>query len=111
MNKIPNKSNLATKTALTTVVNKIPDTSNLATKTALTTVENKIPDTSNLATKNALTTVENKIPDTSDLVTKANYDAKMTNINSKFDLNLVLFNLKLKELIKNNCLLRLATNY
>ena len=58
---------------------------NLATKTALTAVENKIPDTSNLATKTALTTVENKIPDTSNLVKKANYDAKMTNIKSKFD--------------------------
>ena len=106
------QQNLATKTALTTVENKIPDTSNLATKTALTTVENKIPDTSNLATKTALTTVENKIPDTSNLVKKANYDAKMTNINSKFDkidLDMkVLFDLKLKELIKNNRLLRLG---
>ena len=40
--KIPNVSNLATKTALTTIKNKIPDTSNPATKTALTTVENKM---------------------------------------------------------------------
>ena len=70
-NKIPSISNLATKTALTTVENKIPDTSNLATKTALTTVENKIPDISNLATKTALTTVENKIPDVSKFATKA----------------------------------------
>ena len=31
--------------------NKIPDTSNLATKTALTTVENKIPSVSNLVKK------------------------------------------------------------
>ena len=69
-NKISETSNLATKTALTTVENKIPNTSNLATKTALTTVENKIPDTSNLATKTALTTVENKIPDISNLATK-----------------------------------------
>ena len=111
-NKIPDISNLVTKTALSTVKNKIPDTSNLATKTALTTVENKIPDTSNVATKTALTTVENKIPDTSNLVKKANYDAKMTNINSKFnkiDLGMkVLFDLKLKELIKNNRLLRLG---
>ena len=43
---------------MTTVENKIPDTSNLATKTALTTVENKITNISNLATKTALTTVE-----------------------------------------------------
>ena len=101
------QQNLATKTALTTVENKIPDTSNLATKTALTAVENKIPDTSDLATKTALTTVENKISDTF-----WNYDAKIRNINSKFDkTNLVvkvLFDLKLKELIKNNHLLSLG---
>ena len=69
-NKIPDISNLATKTALTTVENKIPDTSNLATKTALTTVENKIPDTSNLATKTLVNKVENEIPDISNLATK-----------------------------------------
>ena len=66
----PDTTNLATKTALTTVGNKIPDTINLATKTALTTVENKIPDISNLATKTALNTVENEIPDTNSLVKK-----------------------------------------
>ena len=49
---------------------KIPDTSNLATKTALTTVENKIPDVSNLVTKTALNTLENKIPDIGNLVRK-----------------------------------------
>ena len=102
--KIPNTSNLATKTALTTVENKIPDISNLATKTALTTVENKIPDTSNLATKTALATVENKIPnisnlatktlvnkveniipDISSLVKKSDYDTKITSIESNLN--------------------------
>ena len=34
--------------------NKIPDTSNLATKTALATVENKIPDVSSLVKKSRL---------------------------------------------------------
>ena len=77
--KIPDTSNLATKTALTTIENKIPDVSNLATKTALTTVENKIPDTSNFATKTALTTVENKIPNTSNPVKKSGYNTKITN--------------------------------
>ena len=47
-NKIPNISNLATKTALTTVENKIPNISNLATKTLVNNVENKIPNISNL---------------------------------------------------------------
>ena len=60
--KIPNTSNLATKTALTTEENKILNISNLATKTVLTTVENKIPDISNLATKDLVNKVENKIP-------------------------------------------------
>ena len=52
-NKIPDASSFVKKTDYNT---KITDTSNLATKTALTTVENKIPDTSNLPTKTALTT-------------------------------------------------------
>ena len=92
-NKIPDTTNLATKTALTIVKNKIPDTSglvkktdyntkitelenktpdisNLATKTALNTVENEIPSISGLATKTELTTLENKIPDISNLATK-----------------------------------------
>ena len=72
--KIPDTSNLPTKTALTTAENKIPDTSNLATKTALTTVENKIPDISNLATKTALNTAENKRPDINSLVKKIDYN-------------------------------------
>ena len=36
---------------ITKIENKIPDISNLATKTALNTVENKIPDTSSLVKK------------------------------------------------------------
>ena len=38
----------------TELENKIPDISNLATKTALTTVENKIPSVSNLVKNNRL---------------------------------------------------------
>ena len=38
-------------TKITEIEGKVPDISNLATKTALTTIENKIPDISNLATK------------------------------------------------------------
>ena len=114
--KIPDTSGLVKKTdyntKITEIEGKIPDISNLATKTVLTTVENKIPDTSNLATKTALTTVENKIPDTSNLVKRANYDAKIANINSKFDkIDLemkILLDLKLQELIKHNRLLRLG---
>ena len=51
-------------TKITEIEDKIPDTSNLATKTALTTVENKIPDISNLVSKVLVNKVEDKIPDT-----------------------------------------------
>ena len=40
---------------LTELENKIPDVSNLATKTALTAVENKIPDVSSLVKKQTIT--------------------------------------------------------
>ena len=67
--KIPNISNLIKESDYNTKINKIegktPSISNLATKTALTTVENKIRSTSNLVKKtdyNAkITEVENKI--------------------------------------------------
>ena len=55
---------------ITGIEGKIPDISNLSTKTALTTVENKIPDTRGLVKKtdyNAkITEIEYKIPDISD---------------------------------------------
>ena len=54
--KTPDTSGLVKKTnydaKITELENKIPDVSNLATKTALTTVENKIPDVSNLVKRN-----------------------------------------------------------
>ena len=43
------------KAKLTDLENKIPDISNLGTKTALTTVENKIPDVSNLVEIHTIT--------------------------------------------------------
>ena len=62
---------------------KIPDISNLATKTALTAVENKIPDVTNSATKTALTTVENRIHDVSSLVKKTDYNTRVVEIDNK----------------------------
>ena len=53
-----------------------PDISNLATKTALTTVENEISDINNMATKTA-------IPDISSVVKKTNYNAKISSLNGK----------------------------
>ena len=49
-NKVVKKTDY--KATITEIESKIPDISNLATKTALTTVENKIPDTSSLVKKN-----------------------------------------------------------
>ena len=124
-NKIPNISNLATKTSLSTVENKIPDasglvkktdyntkiteienkipgTSNLATKTALTSVENKIPNINGLATKTELTAVENKIPELSNLASKA----ALTNLNNSVpDISTLIkksdYDTKIRE-IENN---------
>ena len=72
-------------TKITEIEDKIPDTTNVATKTALTALENKIPDISNLATKTALTTVENKIPDTNSLVKKSDYNTKITSIENNIE--------------------------
>ena len=106
-NKIPDISNLATKTALNSDENKIPDTSglvkktdyntkitkiegkipdisNLATKTALTAVENKIPDIRNFATKTALTNLSNTVPDINTLIKKSDYDTKIAEIEKKY---------------------------
>ena len=87
-NKIPDSRGFVKNTddyntKITEIGGKIPDISNLATKTALTTVQNKIPDISNLATKTALTTVENKKPDVNSLVKKTNYNTKVSEINTK----------------------------
>ena len=43
------------KAKLTELENKIPDVSNLATRTALTAVENEIPDVSSLVKKQIMT--------------------------------------------------------
>ena len=101
---------------LTELENKIPDISNLATKTALTAVENKIPDVSSLVKKTdhstKITDVENKLNnhnhdkyiDTpefdklardafntrlaeANLITKRDFDATLSSINRKISQN------------------------
>ena len=66
---------------ITDIEGKIPDVSNLATKTVLTTVENKIPSVSELGKKTALSAVKNKIPDVTNLATKTSIYQKFSNIN------------------------------
>ena len=52
-------------------------------KAKLNELENKLPDISNLATKTVLIAVENKIPGVSNLVKKTDYNAKVTEFESK----------------------------
>ena len=55
--------------------NKIPDISNLATKTVLTTVENKIPSTSNTINTLATNVFSARIAQAS-LITNTDFDVK-----------------------------------
>ena len=87
-NRIPDISNLATKTALTAVESKIPNVSRLASKTALTAVENKIPDITNFATKTMLTNLSNAVPHITALIKKSDYDTKIAEIESKYVSNI-----------------------
>ena len=52
-------------------------------KKKLTELEDKVLDVSSLATKTALTAVENKIPNVSWLVKKANYNTKISELETK----------------------------
>ena len=62
---------------------KIPNVTDFVKKAKLTELENKIPDISSLATKTALTAVENKIPDVSSLVKKTIYDTRISELEKK----------------------------
>ena len=111
-------------TKITEIEGKIPDISNLATKTALTVIENKIPSASNLVKKadynNKATEIENKLNDhnhdkfitapefntlvavfnarlaQANLITKPDFDAKLSNLNRKITQN------KTKHLLVEN---------
>ena len=138
-NKIPDTSGLIKKQIITEITDKIteierkiPDVSNLATKTALTTVENKIPSVSNLVKKTyyntKVTDIGNKLNnhnhdkyiDTSgfnklaadvfnaklaqaNLITKTDFDAKLSSLNRKITQN------KSKHLLVENELNKLKT--
>ena len=104
--KIPDITDLATKSILNTKIDEveyeIPSISGLATTSSLTAVENKKPNVSNLVKKSDYDTkfneIEKKITDhthdkcittsefnklTSDLVTKTDFDKKLTDLNRK----------------------------
>ena len=102
-NKIPDTSNLATKTLLTTVENKISGIGNLVKKTdynaKITDLGNKIPDFSHLGTKTALISVENKIPDISNLVKKQIITIKLQKLKISLIIRIMINILILKSLI------------
>ena len=81
-NKVVKKTDYNTK--ITEIENKIPDVSNLATKTALTSVKNNVPDVSGLATKTTLTNLSNIVPDINTLIKKSDYDTKIREIENKY---------------------------
>ena len=66
--KIPNITNLATKTTLNAKINE---------------VKGEISSIMNLGTKASLTAVENKIPSVSNLVKKTDYNTKINEIEKK----------------------------
>ena len=69
------------------IEDKIPDITNVATKTALNAkineVKGKIPRIPNLATTTTLIAVENKIPNVSNLVKKTDYNTIINEIEKK----------------------------
>ena len=69
------------------IEDKIPDITNLATKTTLNAKINEVkgetPNITNLPTTSALTTVENKTPSISNLVKKTDYNTKINEIEKK----------------------------
>ena len=93
---------------------KIPDISNLASKSNLNTkineVKNEIPSITGLATTSALTAVENKIPSISNLVKKTDYDTKVGEIeNRMISLNRKIVSNKTKDISLENDLKKLKT--
>ena len=74
-------------TKIKNIEDKIPDITNLATKTTLNAklieVKGDIPSTTNLATTAALTAVENKIPNFSNLVKNTDYNTEVNEIGKK----------------------------
>ena len=110
--KIPNVSNLATKTTLTTIENKILDVSNLIKKTdcntKITKIENKLNNHNHdkyITTSefNNLAAVFNARLAQANLVTKTDFDAKLSSLNKKNTSN------KTKHLLFENELNELKT--
>ena len=85
------------------IKDKIPDITNLATKTTLNAKRNEvtveIPSITNLATTAALTAVENKKPNVSNLVKKLTIVQKLVKLNRKLLIMIIINILLLQNLI------------
>ena len=83
------------------IEDKIPDITNVATKTILNTkiIKTETPSISGLATTSALTPVENKIPNVSNLVKKTDHDTKVNEIEKKITIINMTDILQLQNLI------------
>ena len=87
-NKIPDITNLAAKSSITSLLPTSTFNSKVTEKEKkITTVDNKIPSVTNLATKTELTAVENKIPDADGFVKKGDYATEITSIKNDYDTN------------------------
>ena len=86
--KIPDITNLTTKTTLSAKIDEakgeVHSTTTFATLTALNAeingVKGKIPNITNLATTTALTGVENKMPSVSNFIKKTDYNTKISEL-------------------------------
>ena len=100
--KIPDITNLSTDTTLNAkiyeVKNEILSITNLATaalNVKVNEIKNKIPNITILATTTALTVVENKILTVNDLVKKTDYNTKISVIENKLLLMMIMINILL----------------
>ena len=66
----------------------------------ITEIESKIPSISGSATTAVLTAVENKIPNVINQVKKADCNAKISDIESNYLLQLITINLQIKHLMQ-----------
>ena len=82
---------------------KIPDITNLATKTTLNAklneVKGEIPNITNVATTSALTAVENEIPNVSNLLKKLTMAQKLVKLKRNLLIIIMIYILLLQNLI------------
>ena len=101
--KIPDITNLATKTTLNAKINEVKSEIPIATTAAMNAkineVKGKIPNITNLTSTTALTAVESKIPNVSNLVKKLTIKQQLVKLERKLLIMIIINRLLLKNLI------------